>query len=62
MYPAETKLTTETDQLTSIVSRVFEIEDITLGDQKKLYLVRYRGHLRGKDSQAAYDQLASALK
>jgi membrane-associated protease RseP (regulator of RpoE activity) len=62
MYSAETTLTTETDALNSIVSRVFMIEDITFGDQKKQYLVRYRGRLRGEDSQAAYAQLASALE
>lgn len=59
MYPQQN---TETDQLTSVVSRVFVIEDITIGDQRKRYLVRYRGRLRGDDSQAAYDQLATALR
>jgi membrane-associated protease RseP (regulator of RpoE activity) len=45
----------------TLVSRVFSIEDITLGTAKSQYLVRYRGQLRG-DSETAYDQLAGWLK
>jgi len=51
----------ETDILTSIVSRVLRIEDTTLGNPPKSYIVRYRGQLYG-DSAAAYDQLAEALR
>jgi len=62
MLPTDTPESTDFDRLTSIVARVFVIEDITHGDLRKQYLVRYRGQLRDADSQAAYDQLASALK
>ncbi len=37
------------------------IEDITLGNAKDSYLVRYRGKIRG-DSAEAYDQLAARLR
>lgn len=50
----------ETDELTQLVQRVMRIEDITRGDAKKAYLVRYRGQLYG-DSAEAYDQLAGLL-
>lgn len=52
----------ETEILTSIVSRVFRIDDITAGDVHKGSLVRYRGRLLKDDSVSAYDQLAAALK
>jgi Zn-dependent protease len=50
------------DYLTPIVSQVMQIGDITSGDAKKQYLVRYRGRLLDQDTAAAYDRLASALK
>jgi membrane-associated protease RseP (regulator of RpoE activity) len=53
--------TNETAALTQLVGRWLVIEDVTLGDPKRDYLVRYRGRLRG-DSQAAYDALAAALR
>ena len=56
MYP------TETESLTPIVSRVLNVEDVTSGDPKKQYLVRYRGQLKNTDTAAAYEQLASALR
>jgi membrane-associated protease RseP (regulator of RpoE activity) len=52
----------EQDVLNSIVSRVFKIEDFTLGDPQKTFIARYRGHLYSEDSEAAYDQLAESLK
>ena len=51
----------ETDSLTNIVARVLKIEDITSGDPKKDFLVRYRGQLV-VDSISAYDQLVDALR
>ena len=51
----------ETDVLTSQVSRIFRIEDVTAGDPRE-WLVRYRGVLLDDDSVAAYDQLADALR
>lgn len=55
MFPSEI------DTLTSRVSRVFNIEDITLGSEKLDYVARYRGRLR-IDSAQAYDQLADSLR
>ena len=52
----------DTEILTSLVSRVFRIEDITTGDSQKEPLMRYRGHLLNDDSVSAYDQLADSLK
>ena len=46
---------------THIVERVLKIDDITTGDAKRGYLVRYRGRLYG-DSAEAYDQLAEGLR
>lgn len=56
MYPSEF------DNLTAIVSRVMKVDDVTRGDPKNKYLVRYRGQLIGDDTAAAYDQLAAALR
>ena len=59
----------ETDIFSSIVSRVFRIDEVTLGDPKprpglvkgaQTYFLRYRGELT-RDSVEAYDQLAEAL-
>ncbi len=49
------------DSIGQIVRRVFAIEDSTLGGGKEGYLFRYRGHLIGQDSAAAYDQLTEWL-
>ena len=50
----------ETDIISSIVRRVFRVEEVTLGDPRLGYFMRYRGEL-SLDSLAAYDQLAAAL-
>ncbi|MBI5841545.1 MAG: site-2 protease family protein [Chloroflexi bacterium] len=52
----------ETEILTNIVSRVFRVEDVTLGEPQKGTIVRYRGQLLDEDSAAAYDRLADTLK
>lgn len=52
----------EPEVLTSLVSRVFRISDVTTGDLQKGWLARYRGYLLSEDSAAAYDQLAESLK
>jgi len=49
------------DVLNSHVSKIFRIEDVTAGDPRE-WVVRYRGHLVGSDSAAAYDQLAEAVR
>ena len=51
----------DTEILTSIVGRVFRVDEVTLGDPKKGYFLRYRGELL-RDSVEAYDQLAEALR
>ena len=51
----------ELELLTSYVSSVFLIEDVTAGDGKGL-IARYRGRLSGGDPAAAYDQLDELLR
>ncbi|HTP02108.1 MAG TPA: hypothetical protein VMJ64_12100, partial [Anaerolineales bacterium] len=48
--------------LNSLVSRVFRVEDVTLGEPARGLIARYRGHLLYEDSIAAYDQLSESLK
>jgi len=56
-------MTTDPEIITSLVARVFHIEDVTSGGHTDPYLLRYRGQLfTGIDSADAYDQLAEALK
>ena len=52
----------ETEIVTSLVSRIFQIEDVTSGDTQKGFLVRYRGRLLDEDSASAYDRLADSVK
>ena len=49
------------ETLNGIVARVFHIEDVTLGDPQREFIVRYRGHLLGENSAAAYEQLDHIL-
>src|SRR5215213_4507141 len=49
------------DFLTSQVSRIFRIEDVTAGEPRE-WTARFRGHLLNEDTVAAYDQLADALR
>lgn len=51
----------EIEVLNAIIGRVFAFSDVTVGDERQGYLVRYRGHLV-MDSSEAYDQLAEALQ
>ena len=51
----------ELDVLSSQVSRIFRIEDVTAGNPRE-WIARYRGQLLGDDSAAAYDQLAEAMR
>jgi membrane-associated protease RseP (regulator of RpoE activity) len=50
------------ETLNALVARVFRIEDVTLGDPQRDFIVRYRGHLLLEDSAAGYDQLDQTLK
>lgn len=54
--------TPETEILSNFVSRIFRIEDVTLGEPARGLIARYRGRLITEDSAAAYDQLAGQLK
>jgi membrane-associated protease RseP (regulator of RpoE activity) len=54
-------ISTDSEQFNRAVARVMDVEDITMGDPKQNFLVRYRGRLRG-DSQTAYDTLAADLR
>jgi len=51
----------EIDLLTSHVSKIFRIEDVTAGDPRE-WIARYRGQLLSEDTVAAYDQLADAVR
>ncbi len=56
MFPAQV------DPVTPVISRYFRIDETTWGDEKKGFLVRYRGQLFDHDSAKAYDQMAQALR
>ena len=49
------------DRYTPIVGKYLWIDDVTTGQEKDHYLVRYRGKLKTESSQA-YDNLAAELK
>ena len=51
----------DTDTITSLVSRVLRIDDITTGTANQNYLIRYRGQLYG-DPITSYDSLSSNLR
>ena len=50
------------DNLSLLVSRVMQIESVTLGDAKSRSIAHYRGKLLSNDSSSAYDELAALLK
>ena len=50
----------EIDVLTSHVSKIFRVEDVTAGNPKE-WIVRYRGQFLSEDTAAAYDQLADSV-
>jgi Zn-dependent protease len=53
----------EPDVLSQRVSRIFRIDDVTMGDALKgKYLLRFRGQLLREDSAEAYDYLLSEMK
>jgi len=51
----------EIEVLNSQVSKIFRIEDVTLGNPKE-WIARYRGTFLTEDTIAAYDQLANAVR
>ena len=51
----------ETEVITTLVSRVFQIEDVTNLDPLRGIYLRYRGQLLDENPAQAYDQLAESL-
>ncbi len=51
----------EQETLTLLVSRIFDIQDVTAAPEHSPYLYRYRGQLT-QDSLLAYDALAESLR
>jgi len=51
----------EFSRFDTLVGRVLTIQDVTIGNPDKDFIVRYRGQLRMEDSAAAYDLLADQL-
>ena len=51
----------EIDVLTSHISKIFRVEDVTAGNPKE-WVARYRGQLLSEDTAAAYDQLADSVR
>src|SRR4030043_324388 len=50
------------DPYTPLIARILRIDDTTWGDEKKGFIVRFRGQLYSQDSAQAYDQLAQDLR
>jgi len=51
----------EIDVLTSHVSKIFRVEDVTAGNPTE-WIARYRGQFLSDDTAAAYDQLADSVR
>lgn len=49
-------------EITRHVKQIFDIHSVTSGGAKQGYHARYTGRLTAADSEAAYDQLAAAVK
>jgi hypothetical protein len=60
-YSQSVPFTSPADPYTPLVNRVLRVEEVTWGEDKQNFLVRYRGRLFGEPS-AAYDQLAAVLR
>ena len=52
----------EIEILNNLVSHVFRVEDVTLGEPARGLIARYRGQIIPEDTVAAYDQLSDSLK
>jgi membrane-associated protease RseP (regulator of RpoE activity) len=53
---------TNSELYTPIIARFMVIEDITWGEAKNSFLVRYRGRIYNDDTAAVYDQLSEILR
>ena len=49
-------------QLNELVEQYFTIDEITYGDTKQPFVVRYRGRLKDGDSQATHEQLSQVMQ
>lgn len=56
-----TTLPVDTNDITHIVNRYFNISSVTSGGARYGFRVRYDGILRSADSESAYDQMSEAL-
>jgi len=54
--------TANIDALTKLVDDIFNIKDITTGGKQQGYVARYRGMLKGHDSEKAYNWLSEKLQ
>jgi len=52
----------ENDIYSPIISRYMMVEDITWGEAKQSFLVRYRGRIYNEDTSAVYDQVADTFR
>lgn len=50
------------ERFSRLVAGVMQVSDMTLGDAKSAYLMRFRGRLLSEDTAALYEQLARGLK
>jgi len=50
-----------TDELTSFVSELFLIDEITIGSKQQGFVARYRGMLNGEDSEQIFNQIKDHL-
>ncbi len=53
--------TTDFEIVHTHVRRIFRVEDLTLGSLQQDFIIRYRGHLIGADSDKSYQELAANL-
>jgi len=59
-YTHSLPVATPTDPYSSLIKPIFRIDDITWGDEKEAYLVRFRGELLFEPA-LAYERLVTAL-
>jgi len=59
-YTNSLPVVTPSDPYSSLIRPIFRIDDVTWGDEKGSYLVRFRGELLS-DPEQAYDRLVTAL-
>jgi len=53
--------TFDVNEISLLVQEIFEITSMTRGGAKQGFRIRFDGHLKGSNSEAAYDQIADGL-